>query len=210
MNRTAAYLILIPLASAVVLRAESLPSSKSVAIGNFCGLDTVLIEQLRHHAESQLHVPVRSFDKEDTGIKEITKDGPSLAKYKNENDVCLIALVSSARDSQLHAYYLTNANLAIVNVSALRSDDPMRQLHRLQKQVMRGAGVMFGLKSDPDPHCVMHDYVTLADLDNIGTNFSPPWLDMFLDAARRRGLTVQPLTLSFDEVLKRQGGKLQR
>ena len=75
---------------------------------------------------------------------------------------------------------------------------------------MRGAAFMFGLTSDPDPHCVMHDYVTLDDLDKIGTNFSPPWLDRFIKAAQAKGMTTKPLFPSREEILKRRAQKAKQ
>jgi hypothetical protein len=88
---------------------------------------------------------------------------------------------------------MTDEQVVVVNVAALRSDDPVKLTRRLQRWVLRGPATLFGVGPDMDPHSVMCDYVTVEDLDMMGLNFSPPWMDMVRQAEAKRGLKVRAI-----------------
>lgn len=166
---------------------------KSIAVINAAGLPAPLVESIRAHAERELYVPVTARTADVLTGDDLKGIGKSAAKLKTADDVCLIVLAAAATNATLHATTLTNEQVAVINVTALKSADDVANTRRLQRWALRGAAFLLDLKPDPDPHCVMHDYVTLADLDKLGLNFSPPWGDQFRKAAAARGLTVRPL-----------------
>lgn len=178
-----------------VFVSVSLADGLRVAIINAAGVDAGTLEALRSYAERELFVPVDARD--DTAIKgnSLQEIGKSAAARKQANDVCMVVLVNSVADERLHAKIMTNEQVAVVNVAALRSEDPVKSMRRLQRWTLRGTAFLFGIGPDFDPHCVMHDYVTLEELDKLGLNFSPPWMEMVRKAAGMRGLDVRPLVM---------------
>lgn len=175
------------------MSAGGLAGEKSIAVINAAGLPAPLVEAIRAHAERELYVPVTARDTEPLTGDDLKLVGESAARLKTADDVCLVVLAAPATDATRHATTLTHEQVAVINVTALKADDDVTNTRRLQRWTLRGAGFLLGLAADPDPHCVMHDYATLADLDKMGLNFSPPWGDQFRRAAAARGLAVRPL-----------------
>lgn len=163
-----------------------------VSILNAAAVKPGILEEIRVHAEKELCVPVSATDI--PAIKEsyLKSMGKIAAKNKLAQDACLVVLVLS--ESSLHSCILTNEQVAVINVSALRSDDETKFVRRLQRWAIRGPAFLFGVEPDIDPFCVMHDYQTLDQLDQIGMNFSPPWGDKFRQAAKARGLELRQMS----------------
>jgi len=163
-----------------------------VMIVNAAGVDDTTLEAVRSHAERELFVPVAAEKVAVTKGEDLKVIGKKLADKKTEQDACLVVLANVMSETNVHSKIMTNEQVVVINVAALLSDDPVKFTRRLQRWVLRGAALLFGVGPDIDPHCVMHDYITLDELDKMGLNFSPPWMDMFRDAAEKRGLTVRP------------------
>jgi hypothetical protein len=168
-----------------------LAESSNVVILNAAAVNQSILEEIRANAEKELRVPVvaRNIILE-TGL-DLKSIGIAAKKNKQNLDSCLIVLVLS--ESPLHSSILSNEQVTVINVSALHSTDSNKFIRRLQRWSIRGTAFLFGVGSDIDPFCVMHDYQTLEQLDKIGMNFSPPWGDKFYKAAKARGMTVRPL-----------------
>jgi hypothetical protein len=102
----------------------------------------------------------------------------------------LIGLLLTADDVELHLHLEKEEDVAVVNVSRMETNDREVFRKRLQRQVMRAAGFLFGLEPPPDPYCVTRHYQTLEELDKMGMNFHPPWQARFKAEARERGMEV--------------------
>lgn len=170
-----------------VSAAEPTPA-KTIAIVNAAGLSTQVMAQVAAFASQQLHVPVRTQSVKSFQAKTLRKYAKKLKKQKQAGDVCLIGLVSGGDNISLHASVEHDLEIGMINVGALKSEDPSQTLKRVERHVMRSAGFLFGLVPAPDPHCVTRHYRTLADLDTMGMNFCPPWQGKFAAEARKRGL----------------------
>ncbi len=162
---------------------------KRVLIVNGAGVDKAVLEAVREHAERELFVPVATETTAEVKRGDLRSIGHTLAGKQTTNDVCVVALANGTAD--LHAVILTNEMVAVVNVAALKSEDTERFTRRLKRWVLRGVAILFEIGPDIDPHSVMCDYVTLEDLDMLGLNFSPPWMDLVRGAAEKRGLKVR-------------------
>lgn len=189
---TLACMLNIP--SRVLANTNTTTTVKHVLILNGAGIDSVSLERIREYAEANLYVPVIATNGAPVRGSDLRAIGEALRKVRNDSDTCLVALVTPDKETPLHAVMLTNAMVTVVNVEAMKTDDGVKYVRRLQRQVMRGSAFLFGIGPDPDPHCVMHDYRTLDDLDKMGLNFSPPWGEMFRKAAAARGMEVRPLS----------------
>jgi predicted Zn-dependent protease len=96
----------------------------------------------------------------------------------------------------------------LINVSRLKAGDvPAEQLAlRVQRQVVRSLGFLFGVGYCLDPRCVHRPCPTVSDLDKMGRNFSPPCLSAWLDQAVLRGLSPLPRRTKLWQT-REKGGK---
>ena len=167
-------------------------SAKTIAFVNAGGLHSELMEQVRSFVETELGMPVRAFSSTKEVHAQTLQDyAPLLFKEKAADDVCLVAFVWADDKIRKHLIIDHDIPVAVVNVRPLLDRDDQKYCRRLQRQAMRGVGFLFGLRPAPDPRCVTHDYMTLAEMDRIGRNFCPPWLDRVRKEAEKRGLVVR-------------------
>jgi hypothetical protein len=166
---------------------------QSVTIINAAGIAPTTVEDIRAYAEKELYVPVKLSNSLSLNGQNLNEIGAHAEKQKKTSDKCLIVLGKPSELITTHLAIMTNEQVAIINVPALASENLIVFTRRLQRLTMRAAASLFGIDSDPDPFCVMHDYKTLSDLDRMGMNFSPPWGEKFRQAAKVRGMTVRPL-----------------
>lgn len=180
------------LASGLLLNYDSSsgeePGAKCIALANVKAIDGELLERIRSFAQAEMDVRVRSFDINTAAVTNLQETGKQLAAQKGSNDVCMIALVLPETEMSLHLAVLSDIQVAIVNVKALYNGDKEKYARRIERQVMRGAGFLFGLEPALDPHCVTRNYSSLEEFDQMGRNFFPPWKDKFTREATRRGL----------------------
>jgi len=152
------------------------------------------MKRLKTYAERQLRI------KTDIIEKDVDKDIKKLSKYAENIDQSddfkenypVIVAVCSSESSEEHVYTSDSKRITVINIIPLQTSKDERFVQRLERLMMRGAGKAAGLGFDPDPHCVMHSYKTIEDLDKMGRNFSPPWQAMFNSAAKRMGLEIIP------------------
>ena len=164
-----------------------------IIIVNAGCLDKAILEAVRSHAERELYVSVAS-----TNISALTGNtmrdiGESAKNVRTSIESRLIVLGKPSQISSMHYAVMTNEQISVINVQAVNSEDIALFTRRLQRLSLRAVASLFGIGSDSDPFCVMHDYKTLDQLDRIGINFSPPWGEKFRQAAKAGGLTVRPL-----------------
>lgn len=165
------------------------PERKSIAILNASSLGEKEVEECRAHVERQLNVPVRAFAAQlSAGSTALVDTASALIPKKGANDVFLIALVEATNALSAHQAFLPSNGVAVVNVAGVRTNDMAVTTRRVKQMIMRDAAFLAGLPPTPDPHCVTRRYKSLADLDSMGLNFSPPWQMKFKDEAAKKGL----------------------
>lgn len=146
-----------------------------------------LLERVRAFAQKELRVPVRSAAEPSLAQETVFQTLEKAAKQtKSRTDVTYIVLAELQGDEHLKVY--PESGIGLVNTAPLRTDDAKKFARRVQRMVMRAAAFCFELPPTPDPHCVTRDYHSLADLDCMGMNYSPPWQARYADEAARRGL----------------------
>ncbi len=183
------------IAACVALEGSSTSSvaQQRITLVNAASLPPAMVETIRTYADRELHVPFVVTTAKTIVATDLKAAGNDALPTKTATDAALIVLVTAAPSVTAHVFALTNENVAVVNVSALKIDDELKYSRRVQRQVMRCASVLFGLRTDPDLHSVMHSYQTLDELDKMGNNLSLPWLVKFMESAKKRGLEVRPL-----------------
>jgi hypothetical protein len=166
---------------------------QSITIVNTAGIPPATAEVIRAYAEKELYVPVTLVNCLQLNGHYLMEIGAQAVKEKKTSNECLLVLVAPSKPSSEHYVVMTNQQVAVINVPAVSSTNLNIFTRRLQRLTLRAAASLLGIGSDPDPFCVMHDYKTLSDLDQMGMNFSPPWGEKFRQAAKARGLAVRPL-----------------
>jgi len=167
------------------------PQSRQIALVNAGALDSDALKNLLSFLEVNLHVQIRTLDKKPTKETDLLKLGASLTPLMTPDDACFIALVNSSNASSNESLVIApDQHWAIINIAPLKPDDGNEETFtwRIERQVMRSAGYLFGVAHCPNLHCVHRSIYKISDLDSRGRNFSPPCLAQFLDDAARQGL----------------------
>jgi hypothetical protein len=190
---TQQQLILLMVFAGLLVVSSASPGGQNISMINAAGLDAVTVESVRVHAERELYVPVVSVNFSPSSGRDLFHLGKQAAKAGSADAICIIVLGQPSEISALHYVIMTNEQVAVINVPSVSSTNASVFCRRLQRLTLRATASLFGIGSDPDPFCVMHDYRTLNDLDHLGMNFSPPWGAKFREAAKARGLRVRSL-----------------
>ena len=163
-----------------------------ITLVNAAALDADLLERIRLFAEDQLHVPVRTLEKPMFGgAKSFQSLEKSVLRIKTDADISMIVL-AGINGEEKHLKVFAENGVAVINTQPLYTDETETFARRMERQVMRAAAFVFGLPPTPDPFCVTRDYRSLEDLDQMGRNFSPPWMGRFAGEAATRGLEPLP------------------
>ncbi|MCX7590311.1 MAG: hypothetical protein N2255_01650 [Kiritimatiellae bacterium] len=164
------------------------PPLKYILLVNAGAVGEKMAERLRSFAQNELDVPVRLVSVPDPKVKTLHDAGKPLFGAKGTNDVILIGLVVPDAEIPMHMAMLPDIKVAVVNAKALRHADEETYARRLERQVMRSAAFLLGLRSCPEPRDVTYNYRSIEELDKIGRNFSAPWRRDFQKAAEAAGL----------------------
>ncbi len=185
-------LILTPGAFAKRKKTQEKPK-KHIVLLNISGtLEKETMERLQKYAGKELcvktDIAVLEIDKNVT----IEKCAKNIAKKNEYTSPIVISFHFTPADEE-HICILTNQQVAVVNTARLKIADKEKYERRLERMLMRSAATLVGIGFDPDPHCVMHSYKNIEDLDRMGRNFSPPWQDKFKRAAVKIGMEMIPV-----------------
>jgi hypothetical protein len=180
--------LMVTLAVTPLFASEPVSNRNVIAILNANAVETNAMERIRAFTQKELNVPVTVVDVPAIACTNLDAIIPDVLKAKKPEYTCMIALVRPGTGVVLHAAFRTNLQVAVINVTAMNDKDAEKVEIRVGKQVMRGAGFLFGLPPSLDPYCVMRHYRNMEDFDRIGRNFFPPWQFKFRDAARIRGM----------------------
>ncbi len=180
--------LVLTVAVSPIFASEPASNRNVIAILNASALETNAMERIRAFTQKELNVPVTVIDVAAIACTNLDAIIPDVVKAKRPEYACMIALVKPGTGVVLHAAFRTNVQVAVINVTAMDDKDAAKSEIRVGKQVMRGAGFLFGLPPSLDPYCVMRHYRNMDDLDRMGRNFFPPWQSKFREAARTRGM----------------------
>ena len=116
----------------------------------------------------------------------------ALSEQVGERDAGLVALVWTDEPEPVHGFMWPDARVVIVNVRVLMADgaDEETIARRIERQVIRGVAMLYGLEASPNPLSAMWNYTTLEQLDAIGRNLDPPWLRKLQQQAEAWGVAI--------------------
>ncbi len=162
-------------------------------------VNPAVMERVSTAVEEELSLPVEvralTLDPQET----LNDFVDPLSAAKGVHDACIVAFVAPSTPQSMHYEIQPPQALAVINAPVFLCDDDEKYFRRLKRITMRNLGFIFGLSPAPDPHCVTRDYLDLNDFDQMGTNFTPPWLDRFQRESAQRGL--QALEYSAPEMV---------
>jgi len=148
---------------------------------------------LKKWAESELAIPVplsESLAVESGRLEDVVSVA---AERLDADSLGMVVLHGNASADEPHGIYRPEARVVVINVTDMREGaDEEKLARRLERQVIRGIGVLTGLGWSPNPDSAMAEYRTLEELDRLARNLDPPWLVKFQERARALGLPLDP------------------
>jgi hypothetical protein len=149
-----------------------------VAVGP---VDEALVLRLKEWAQNNLAVEVPLWKARPEAEATLEAAGDWAAGKLKPEDAGVVVLTWPSENLPTHGVLKMADRVFIANVRAMKNpgvDDEVFA-RRMERQVMRGIGLLVGLDLSPNPQSAMSEYVTLQDLDQIGRNYDPPWFQKF-------------------------------
>lgn len=178
----------------VAARAEEKPARRPAALVAVGEVPAALVERVQAWAQENLAVPVPVQEPRAESFENLDQAAEWAAGQLDERDLGWVVLLEPTGDATAHGMTRPDLRVSVVNVKAMRADNPDEETfaRRMERQVMRGLGFLYGLEPSPNPQSAMTSYSSLAELDEIGRNFDPPWTRRFQELARDHGVPVDP------------------
>ncbi len=171
----------------------SAPARNPVTLSKVGEIDAALVDRLKQWAESQLALPLPLA--ETLSPSNTTLEGVAIAaaELMQPEDAGMVVLHASASLDEPNGIFRPDLRVVVINVPDMREGaDDETFARRLERQVIRGVGVLLGLEWSPNPESAMAPYGTLEELDRIGRNLDPPWLLKLQEKAVFLGLPLDP------------------
>lgn len=154
-------------------------------------VDDALVERLKSWVENELALPCPLIEHLDAANESLDEIAEAAAQRLGPEDLGVVVLYQSAGEVAHHGIYRPEQRVVVINVNAMKEGaDEEKTARRLERQVIRGIGVLMGLEWSPNPTSAMAPYTTLEELDQIGRNLDPPWQLKLHQRARELGVPV--------------------
>lgn len=176
-------------------RAEATPETghrNPPAITVVGPVDAAVVERVTAWARDNLAVEVPLVDTEAPETITLQSAAEALSGQVGDQDGGLVALVWTDVPEPVHGFMWPDNRVVIVNVRSLYTEgtDDETIMRRIDRQVIRGLGMLYGLDPSPNPLSAMYNYTSLEELDAIGRNLDPPWLLKLQQQAEAWGVAL--------------------
>ena len=153
-------------------------------------MDEALSSRLAQWVQAQTGLAVdllKPREVDEAGLEACAKQVKELVDKKHP---LVVGLLAASNIGAKHGLLKYEDGVAVVNAALLvpEDGDAERYGRRLERLVLGSYGFLLGMTYCPDPHCVMHPYKTLEQLDKMGRNFCPPNRQTFVEKASKKGL----------------------
>lgn len=148
------------------------------------------VERLRSFAEVNTSIPVVLREVQAYEEDALTVMARALADVRHPEDAALVLLYAGTQSFDEHALYLYEDFVAMVNTTALATEDEERYMRRVERVMMRSFGLLMDVPVVPNPQSAMWAYRTLEELDFMGRNFDPPSLIAIQRNAVAKGIPL--------------------
>jgi hypothetical protein len=191
-RRTGMAFAAMALAAAGALSCAAPPkAAPPIAVAKVGDVSDDLVSRVRTWAEYCTAFTLRTLDPvklQDKSLDEIGRRASALAGPDGSG---VIALAFPDESVKAHGVFLAEQRAVVINVRALRDGaDDEAWARRVERQVVRGIGMLLGLEPCPNPTCTLYAYQNNEELDHIGRGFCPPCLKKAQQEALQRGLPV--------------------
>lgn len=155
-------------------------------------VDQALMDRAVRWSQDNLAVEVPTRVTTPPEVITLNSAAKALSEQVGDQDAGLVALVWTDEPEPVHGFMWPDARVVIVNVRTLMTDgaDEETIARRIERQVIRGIAMLYGLEASPNPLSAMWNYTTLEQLDAIGRNLDPPWLRKLQQQAEAWGVAV--------------------
>ena len=179
--------------SGLLARAEEAPRHNPVMLAKVGELDAALMDRLKNWVESQLAIPLPLAESLATSSTKLDEVAAAAAESLTAEDLGVVVLVAQSDTAEPNGIYRPEQRVVVINVADMREgSDDEKFARRLERQVIRGVGVLMGLTWSPNPESAMAFYTTMEELDQMGRNLDPPWLLKLQERARELGVPLDP------------------
>lgn len=163
------------------------------AIITFGDVDDHLAERAQQWAEVNLAMPVPLLRPQPAlQLGTFDEVAQAAAAMLETNRVGLVVIWRPNSDVNNHGAHFPDLRISIANLNPMFTPDTEAETieRRVERQVIRGVCLLFGLEPSPNPFSAMFAYDNLEQLDQIGRNLDPPWLNRVQERARDRGIPL--------------------
>ncbi|NKB24723.1 MAG: hypothetical protein GKR87_10195 [Kiritimatiellae bacterium] len=167
---------------------------KIFALVNLSSLDNKVVDHARKFAELNLSVPVHMLELDEPVSGGLDKQAQAVSTLFSSNHLAVVALVEPSEKTKHHGLIVYSNKVAVINVPSLKdgTEDHQQYQWRLDRQVIRSFGFLAGREYCSNPSCVLKQYRTLKELDQVGRNFCPPDAQKFRKEAKVQGAQFLP------------------
>ena len=157
-------------------------ANQRIGLVNVGGFDEPLFGQIADHIAKQLLTTPKVLAPRDlVGADTIIAESSNLSTLVTGDVACVIGIAMLPDSIKQHGAVDPESRTAIVNANGLKPlvYDEEHFGRRLEKEVIRCAGILMGMKPCPNPRCALHQYRNEKGLDAKGRNFCPPCASRF-------------------------------
>jgi len=184
-------------AEETVVDTESAPAvvMQPVALLAAGDVDAALVERAQTWAQDNLAIPVPVLPAE-PGWQFATFDeiAQKVAMIMENDRAGIVVLWRPSSDVMNHGAVFPDQRVSVVNLNPMLTPDTDSETieRRIERQVIRGICFVLGLDPNPNPMSAMFSYTSIEELDSIGRNLDPPWLQRLQQRAVELGIPVDP------------------
>ena len=164
--------------------AQAHPASANQRIGlvNIGGFDEPLFGRIADHIAKQLLTTPKVLAPQDlVGADTIEAESSNLSALVTGDVACVIGIAILPDSFSSHGAADPRLRTAIIHANGLKPAVYNEEQfgRRLEKEVVRCAGILMGMNPCPNPRCALHHYRNERGLDAKGRNFCPPCASTF-------------------------------
>lgn len=163
------------------------------AIIAFGDVDEQLVVRAQQWTEANLAMPVPLLPAQPSlQLGTFDEVAQAAAAMLETNRVGLVVIWRPNSEINNHGAHYPDLRVSIANLNPMFTPDTEAETieRRVERQAIRGVCLLFGLEPSPNPYSAMFGYENLEQLDQIGRNLDPPWLNRIQERARARGIPL--------------------
>jgi hypothetical protein len=175
--------------AAEAAKAEPTPPPAAITLVNGAGVDSAMLERIRAYMQADLHVVVGHVS---TVTAASVPAALKSATTTHAPQFCRVIFWRGESEIKNGFQLMPDARVVLVDTTPLLADHPdgKKLEGRLERQAMRGTGLLLGLEYVAGPPCTLKRIGNLKELDALSSNFSPPAQGKFRQLIQLEGVEI--------------------